>query len=352
MKYNKRLVSVIAKKFNKDPDELILLLWEMDEKRFAYLRNRHSVIRGNDIKLLNHAFCVSDIEDCKKKIKTEQKKIAKISKEFDFSKTGFIVDTISYITHDEILKIHNALVSDFSTSGDPIFPSGVKNEHLLHSALFHPQTSFGDVRKYATIESSGAALMYAVSNNHPFHNGNKRTALVSLLVFLDRHNIFIICDEDELFKISISIADHRFSDINNICEDGEIYHLANWILQNSKNMKKNEYPITLKKLKRILRHHDCNILDNGKVTRIIKTRSFFGLPRTCELKSKIPENCNVVDGTELSIKTIQKIRKELHLDVENGVDSDVFYQSGNSFTSSSSEFIIKYKNLLTRLSKL
>jgi death-on-curing family protein len=45
-------------------------------------------------------------------------------------------------------------------------------------------------------------------SNHAFHNGNKRTALVSTVVFLDRHNRRVTASDDELFEFVVRVARH------------------------------------------------------------------------------------------------------------------------------------------------
>jgi death-on-curing family protein len=112
----------------------------------------------------------------------------------------------NFLNAEQVLSIHYELARFFAESGDPISPAGVKHEHLFHSAIYRPQTSFGEVEKYPTIDRKAAALLHSLIKNHVFHNGNKRTALVSLLVFLDNHDIRIDAPDDELFSFIISIA--------------------------------------------------------------------------------------------------------------------------------------------------
>lgn len=75
--------------------------------------------------------------------------------------------------------------------------------------MSRPATSLGGQYKYSTIQSAGAALLHSLVQNHAFHNGNKRTALVALLVFLDRNNFVLDSNEDELFKWMLMVASHQ-----------------------------------------------------------------------------------------------------------------------------------------------
>ena len=105
---------------------------------------------------------------------------------------------IRFLTTDEVRQFHFALVADFSDYEDPISPSGVRNEDLLAAAVYRPHTSLESHHKYPTVEMASAALVHSLVHDHPFHNGNKRTALVALLVFLDENGTMLTCDEDAL----------------------------------------------------------------------------------------------------------------------------------------------------------
>ncbi len=114
-----------------------------------------------------------------------------------------------YLSFDQVLHIHYELVDMFADQGDPITPSGPRDENLLHSAITRPQTSIGDTEKYETVESKAAALFHSLVMNHAFHNGNKRTAFVATLVFLDSNNRRIDAADDEFFDFVVDVASRR-----------------------------------------------------------------------------------------------------------------------------------------------
>ena len=91
---------------------------------------------------------------------------------------------VKYLTRDDVRAIHQELADEFAGGTDPISPPGVRDENLLGSAISRPSTSIGETRKYPSIEMAAAALLHSIIHNHAFHNGNKRTALVSMLAFL------------------------------------------------------------------------------------------------------------------------------------------------------------------------
>jgi death on curing protein len=89
-----------------------------------------------------------------------------------------------YLTLVEILAIHDRLLEDFGGT------AGVRDGGALESALFRPQTGY-----YADVIEETAALFESLIQNHPFVDGNERTAFASADVFL-RLNGFVLHVED------------------------------------------------------------------------------------------------------------------------------------------------------------
>lgn len=96
-----------------------------------------------------------------------------------------------YISEQDVLTVYDILVCFFADDGDPISPAGLRDYNLLSSAVHRPQTSLGDKFKYNTIDEKASALLHSLIKSHPFHNGNKRTALISCLIFYDRYDATI-----------------------------------------------------------------------------------------------------------------------------------------------------------------
>jgi len=110
-----------------------------------------------------------------------------------------------------VLGIYAAITEDFANSPDPISPAGVRDRGLLESAVYRQETGFDGRLKYPHPRLSAASLANGLCCDHPFHNGNKRAALVSLLVPVDRNEYALSgIDQKELYDTMIAIADHRF----------------------------------------------------------------------------------------------------------------------------------------------
>src|ERR1044071_9799616 len=79
-----------------------------------------------------------------------------------------------------------AIVSDIHAESLRHFGGldGVRDENLLLSAVLTPQSSFGGESPYSDLIEVAAAYLFYICRNHPFLDGNKRTALMAAIVFL------------------------------------------------------------------------------------------------------------------------------------------------------------------------
>ena len=256
---------------------------------------------------------------------------------------------LRWIAVDEVISIHHALVRDFAKTHDPIDPPGVRSNHLIESAVFRPQTGLGDILKYPTVESSAAALLCALIHDHPFHNGNKRTALVSTLVFLDENDLVLTCSDDELFRFVLLIAKHKITkNRSHYVADYETLAVAEQIHKWARVVGKAEHPTTFLKLRPILEGYGCKI--GIRKSRAIIERD---VPRhSWNLFSKRRLRTYVSyrdDGTDVPPEIVSKIRTDLQLDHEHGYDESDFYSKKPSGLD---DFIAKYRKTLLRLAKL
>ena len=66
---------------------------------------------------------------------------------------------------------------------------GIRDEGLLESAVAAPQATFGGDPLMADAVEIAAAYLFYLCRNHPFVDGNKRTALAACLVFLETNGL-------------------------------------------------------------------------------------------------------------------------------------------------------------------
>ena len=83
---------------------------------------------------------------------------------------------------------------------------GVRDEHLLASAVLAPQSSFGGKSPYADLIEIAAAYLFYICRNHPFLDGNKRTAMMAAIVFLRLNGIEPAPDGAGWEKLMLDVA--------------------------------------------------------------------------------------------------------------------------------------------------
>ena len=89
--------------------------------------------------------------------------------------------------------------------------SGIRDEALLESALAQPQASFDGAYVHEGIFPMAAAYGYHLCQNHPFYDGNKRTALIAMYMFLYVNGYQIVSDKKSLYAIMMDLARGKVS---------------------------------------------------------------------------------------------------------------------------------------------
>lgn len=103
-----------------------------------------------------------------------------------------------YLTVAEVLAIHDDQIAQFG--GSP----GVRDMGQIEAALFRPQTGY-----YADIVAEAAALWESLSQNHPFVDGNKRTAFAAMFTFLAVNEVTLVADEDAVMAFLVPLYDRN-----------------------------------------------------------------------------------------------------------------------------------------------
>jgi death-on-curing protein len=109
----------------------------------------------------------------------------------------------------DLLAIHEVILQE--TKGS----SGLRDPGLLESIASKPWASFGGGYLYPDIFSKAAALYEAAINYHAFVDGNKRTAVASLGLFLYRngHDLTVTDQELEDFTVGIASSQPDLADV-------------------------------------------------------------------------------------------------------------------------------------------
>src|ERR1035437_5643660 len=114
----------------------------------------------------------------------------------------------------EIEYVAHRLAQELMEYGEPIPPFNTRYPDKLESCLKTPFQTFHKKSLYPTFEMKAAMLFYLLIKNHPFQNGNKRVAVVTLLYFLDKNGRMFDVDNKLLYEFSREIAASDAKDKN------------------------------------------------------------------------------------------------------------------------------------------
>ncbi|PYJ69357.1 MAG: type II toxin-antitoxin system death-on-curing family toxin [Verrucomicrobia bacterium] len=114
-------------------------------------------------------------------------------------------DDCVHLTVEIVLEIHSQALKNFG--GSP----GIRDEGLLASAVFAPQSTFGGKSPFADIIEVAAAYLFYLCGNHPFVDGNKRTAMAAAIVFLRLNGIETKPDSANWEKLVLNVAAGRIN---------------------------------------------------------------------------------------------------------------------------------------------
>ncbi|MBQ1234860.1 MAG: type II toxin-antitoxin system death-on-curing family toxin [Oscillospiraceae bacterium] len=104
------------------------------------------------------------------------------------------------LTVEEITALHAKLIE--RTGGS----HGLRDQSLLESAVYSALSAFGDREAYPTVEEKAARLMFALTNNHAFVDGNKRIGVFTMLMTLQLNSINLHYTQGELVSLGLLVA--------------------------------------------------------------------------------------------------------------------------------------------------
>lgn len=106
---------------------------------------------------------------------------------------------VIFVTNERAIRLHRKLIE--ATGGI----SGLRDKSLLESAIAQPQMSIFKEYACKNIFEMAAAYCYHIAKNHPFIDGNKRTALAVTLFFLKK-NGYALKPKVDLYSLMLDIA--------------------------------------------------------------------------------------------------------------------------------------------------
>ncbi len=108
-----------------------------------------------------------------------------------------------FLDIQEILEIHDSLIDSYGG----LF--GLRDLGLLASAVEIPKAKISKKFLHPTLFNQAAAYLFHICNNHPFLDGNKRTATASALVFLENNLVALDFHGEELKQLVLLTANGK-----------------------------------------------------------------------------------------------------------------------------------------------
>ncbi|MBI2552818.1 type II toxin-antitoxin system death-on-curing family toxin [Candidatus Uhrbacteria bacterium] len=114
-----------------------------------------------------------------------------------------------FLTLEDIRDICYVYAKAHLTHDEPIPSFDTRYPEKLEAVLASPQTQIGGRFVHSSMSRQAAVLFYEMIKQHPFLNGNKRIACVSLMVFLSLNDMWLKTNWRELYDIAITVATSR-----------------------------------------------------------------------------------------------------------------------------------------------
>lgn len=248
----------------------------------------------------------------------------------------------------DVLRAHFLIVDYFYGQGHGVGGVGPKDPHLLHSAVYRQFTGFGGEDKWETSYERCATLIFGLIKDHPFHDANKRTALLVLLYYFVKTNRTPTADQRTLEQFVVDIAEdnlkkhRRLQALEQKTDDPEIHFIADFLRRNSRQQDKKSYTITFRELDTRLRDFGYCLHNPRKnyidVCQIEESRSLFGLGKSKTTYSRVTQVGFPGWKKQVGKGTLSVIRKDTKLTPEKGIDSDTFYRGADPLFSLISEY--------------
>jgi death-on-curing family protein len=259
------------------------------------------------------------------------------------------------IGYQKILRAHYFLADYFSNEGEQVV-FGIKSENMLLSAVGRQIVEFSGAVKWRNDLELCATLFYGLIKDHAFHDGNKRTALLTLFIHLLKVGRTLDVAHRDFEDLAVDTAAstlerhlhyEKFKK-NNSKDDAAVLFIADFLRRKTRKVDKRQYLITFRQLDTILKKYGF-YLDEPKNNHInilqeFQTKNLFGLRKKREIRVVAQVGCPSFKS-EVSQSALKTIRNETKLTSQFGIDSQVFFKDADPIDA----LIGKFKGPLQRL---
>lgn len=262
----------------------------------------------------------------------------KVKSEYEFSYNEYNpsdnnIDNI--LSEKEVFDAHFVLADYFISRGE-MARFGILNYNLLSSAVARQSVGYAGCAKWKDLYSKVSTLAYGLDKNHAFQDGNKRTALLCMLLALHRNKRCLTCKKKELETLLVRIAANEMEKYKEFKKfkkrhngDAEIVYMANFLRKNSRIINNNFRSMTYEEFNKKLKVYNV-WLANPKdsfidVFQLVEEKRLFGFIKK---KKEIRKLQIGFPGWKRQInpKAVKSVLKATDLTVNNGIDMETFYE--------------------------
>ena len=104
--------------------------------------------------------------------------------------------------------------------------SGIRDMGMLESAIHRPFATYAGNDLYPSVFSKAGALIQSIVKNHPFLDGNKRTAFSSAFLFLKLEGVLITANQKQVVEFMVSVANKNLS----------VDEIASWLKSHTRTL--------------------------------------------------------------------------------------------------------------------
>lgn len=247
----------------------------------------------------------------------------------------------------EVLDAHFLVAEFFAAEGGGLGGLGPRDRDgaLLQSALARQFVGFDGVQKWHDHHQIAATALFGLIKNHPFHDGNKRTALLSVLHLLEKQGYTANVRKREFERLTVAIAGNRHrqnsrsKSLRNASmagDDAYIAYIASELKQMTRRLDRSHHKLTYRQLNGLIKAHGYEMRNPYRnrinIFRIGDNRSVgrIGFPGMSK---------------EVAKGEIKNTRKLCHLTEKDGFDSKAFYNGAGGMDS----LLLEYAKPLRRL---
>lgn len=284
------------------------------------------------------------------KLDTELQKLYELAKA---NISDYARDTYS-VTCDEVLRAHFILADYFLREGEGLAAPGPRDNNLLVSAVGRQHTGYRGLSKWKDPMDICATLFFGLIKNHPFYDGNKRTAFLIAMYQLEKCGRTPSDRQREFERLALRTADNRLHEYPafrklKYKDDREVRTISNFFRRKTRRLDNRYVRVTYRQLEAILKkhgfhygNHKNNVID---VVHDVEERYGFMNRKKRTVQKKVTQiGCPSISA-QVNVKAFKTVLKATGLTWENGFDSQVLFDGAEPFEA----LIDDYKAPLRRL---